>query len=70
MQTAGIYPQLARKENCLSTCVLTSASQEYLLSGNLLIADGLLQEIGEVIGQNMVLLRRYQQLELLRIINC
>lgn len=69
MQTAGIYPQLARKENCLSTCVLTSASQEYLLSGNLLIADRLLQEIGEVIIQNMVLLRGYQQLELIKIIN-
>lgn len=70
MQTAGIYLQLAGKENCLSMCVLTSASQEYLLSGNLLIADRLLQEIGEISGQNMVLLRRYQQLELLRIINC
>jgi len=70
MQTAGIYPRLAQIENSLSTCVLTSTSQEYLLSGNLLTAEGLLQETGEVISQNMVLLRRDQRLEVIRLMNC
>lgn len=50
-------------------CVLTNTSQEHPLPGKVLIEDRLLHEI-EVSSQNMILLRRYQELEPLKIIKC
>lgn len=70
MWTAGIHPQLALKASTPCTCVLTSASQGCLLSGNRSIAHGLLQQ-GEALSQNTVLLQQdVQQLELTKIISC